>query len=596
MLTVLGSAATLLLAFGNPKTPTASAAERLILKVGPFAQSIQVDDLERFALTGEISLELKPYSFFLTPEVRRILQQRLNVDPLIAEQFLNDLLNAVDGERLLQQVAQTFPGSSPQQIKMAFKLLLQQTSELGVLGFLRAYPTETLSVDLSAAASLAVQLNASYLQSQLLSPRLEEALKVPDAVPLTVGLDPTVPGNEIVYLQTLTLRDRSRSRAITVDIHYSQNSQGPLVVMSHGFAADRKFLRYLARHLASYGLTVVSIEHPGSDINALVQTAVGKKLSEILPPSEFIDRPQDVSFVLNKLTQFNQSDPYLKGKLNTEQVSMIGHSFGGYTALVLAGAKLDLKALRQFCEASYPLGRSPADWLQCAAAELPYSVRQFRDRRIQQVIAFNPIIGQLFGSDLSGVEVPITILSSTDDGITPTIAHQLQPFKQLPGEKYLVVAVGATHMSVTDISNLDSAVGQSTLVREVMGREAEPMRQLARGYSLAFIKQLTPDAEQYRPFLTSEYVQSLSSEQMRFRLATDLPLSVEGWLNVLALSTQKITLRPLPPSQSPVIAQIQQSFNSARQMLLQPKYCTRQLDDLFTRLLDTYHTELDEWS
>ena len=66
------------------------------------------------------------------------------------------------------------------------------------------------------------------------------------------------------------LRDRSRERSIPVDIYWSEATHGPLVVISHGFGADRRFFAYLAQHLASHGLTVVSVEHPGSNVASLI--------------------------------------------------------------------------------------------------------------------------------------------------------------------------------------------------------------------------------------------------------------------------------------------------------------------------------------
>ncbi|WP_368665980.1 alpha/beta hydrolase family protein [Aphanothece sacrum] len=308
-----------------------------------------------------------------------------------------------------------------------------------------------------------------------------------------------------------------------------------------------------------------------------------------------MNRPQDISFILTQLGLLNQEDSPLNGKFNTEKVSIIGHSFGGYTALALAGATLDLKNLRRFCDENLPLGRSPADWLQCAAAELPYSERKFKDQRIKQVIAINPIIGQLFGNNLSQVKIPTLILSSSDDGITPIISHQLQPFKQLSGDKYLIVALGATHMSVTDISNSDSAMGQNTLVREIMGVQAEPVRHLMKGVSLGFIQQLTSNASQYQPFLNSTYVESLSENKIKFRLTTQLPVSLDVWLNVLSLGTPQITARP-QPLEGFSLSRIKQYFIEAKYLLIKPQYSTHKLDALFTGLLDSYFHPFDDWS
>ena len=134
-------------------------------------------------------------------------------------------------------------------------------------------------------------------------------------------------------------------------------------MLSHGFGADRYFLKYMAEHLASHGLTVVSIEHPGSNVQALMEMPLDPNIAEspsrLLPASEFLDRPRDVSFVLDRLAELNQSKTDYSGAFNTGDVTIIGHSLGGYTGLALAGAKLDLRSLKSFCQNIQPLGVSP---------------------------------------------------------------------------------------------------------------------------------------------------------------------------------------------------------------------------------------------
>jgi predicted dienelactone hydrolase len=220
--------------------------------------------------------------------------------------------------------------------------------------------------------------------------------------------------------------------------------------------------------------------------------SIGGNLGELLPGSEFLDRPKDVSFMLDQLAVLNQEDGPLKDKLDTQQVSVIGHSLGGYTALALAGGELNLKELRQYCKNRSPIGRSPADWFQCSAADLPGDRVQMRDRRVVQIVVLNALTGRLFGKKgLSQVTVPTLSLTSTEDAITPSFDNQLRAFSQLGGPKYLMSAIGGTHLSVTDRSNLNAALARSTLVKEHIGKEADPLRQLVRGVSLAFTKQLT---------------------------------------------------------------------------------------------------------
>jgi predicted dienelactone hydrolase len=591
----IGSFGLLLFTLVCSINPSAQAAEYLNLKIGLLQKSITTEELEHFAQTGEFSPNLQPYGVVLTPEVQKMLQLQLHVEPHLAAQFLEDLFESPDGKKLLKQIKTALPETNRQGVQTALNQAVQAPNNLNLINFLRFYPAQTLTVDLQATAMMATQMSSANLQSQILSPQLASTLKVETPLHLSSQLNPVILGQEKVFQETRILQDNQRKRSLTVDIYYSVQSQGPLVIMSHGFAADRRFLRYLAYHLASYGVTVVSVEHPGSNINYLVKQSQALKLSQILPATEFIERPKDITFVLNELARLNQSSSYLKDKFNTQKVTIIGHSFGGYTALAVAGATLDLKQLRRYCQELELLGRSPADWLQCATAQLPYSQLQFRDSRIVQVIAFNPIIGHLFNQSLNQVTVPTLILASSEDGITPNIAHQLQPFQQLGGEKYLLVAVGATHMSVTDLIYLNSALGQSTLVREVMDETANPVRKMAMGVSLAFIEQLTPQAAEYQPFLTSAYVQSLSSNCISLRLTKYLPLSLEATLTVLALSHNKITHRNAQPKPS-LFSSIKSSINHVNWVFSRPQYHAGRLEKIFQGLLKTYRQNPGELS
>jgi predicted dienelactone hydrolase len=572
-------------------TSPSAAAERINLKLGLLEHPVTLEELEQFARTGELSANLKPYRFFFNAELQKVLQKKLHVDPFLAQQFLNDLFKLPDGEKLLKEFQTVLPNSQLTEIKKSLALTIQKSDDLNLLSFLEVYPTEQLTVDVVAIAKIATRMHLSYLQNQLLSPRLTQDLQMAPSERLPHHSNPAALGQEDVYKDSRMFFDRERNRTIVTDIYYTFNPHGPLVVMSHGFAADRRFLSYLAYHLASHGLTVISVEHPGSNINALVEISYRGKISQILPASEFIERPRDISFILNELEKTNKTTGYLHKRFNTQQVSLIGHSFGGYTALALAGGILNPKELRKFCQKSNPLERSPADWLQCAAAELPYGNIYLKDRRIVQAIAFNPIIGHLFAQDLSSITIPTLILTSTEDGITPIVPHQLQPFQQIQGEKYLIVAAGATHMSVTDISYLNSAMGQSTLVREIMDEKAQPVREMAKGLSLAFIQQMTSQAEIYQPYLSPTYVQSLSSNPINLRLTHRLPYSIVTCLRML----QKDRPKPISVSVNPSVSDRLGVYWTHFRNTVEPSDAyTGQLEPIFSGLLRHYHQKTNQ--
>lgn len=512
----------------------ASAAERLTLKIGPFEQSISVEDLEKFAKTGELAGGLKPYASLLTPQVQQLLTRRLQLDPKLADKFVDDLLRSPSGNDLIDKIRTAIPNSSIEQVRGALALAVRGGNGLSAISFLRAYPGENITLDASSALGMALEFNPSYLKSQALGPLLERELNVEGAA-FNAPFDAAAPGEQKVQEQTLTLQDKQRDRAIPVNIYWAENTNGPLVVLSHGFAADRNFLDYLARHLASHGLTVAALDHPGSNATWIYSGSIGTDPSSLLAPSEFVDRPKDVSFLLDELAKMNQQPGVLQGKLNTQQVTALGHSLGGYTVLALAGGELNIEDVRQFCKQRNPLSKLGGDWLQCAAAGLKDSRSQLRDRRIVQAIALNPLVGQLFGKNgLSQISTSTLILSSTDDVLTPALTHQLRPFTQIKGSKYLLTAIGATHLSISKFAAGSSgeALTKNTLVNERVGKVAEPLQQLLKGVTLAFIKQTTPEAKTYQPFLTSAYAQSLSTEELPLRLNAELPTNVSRWLDV----------------------------------------------------------------
>ncbi|XQQ07325.1 MAG: alpha/beta hydrolase [Leptolyngbya sp. IPPAS B-1204] len=543
----LGTLWMLPLMLGGMATP-GLAAERVAVRLGPFKQSVAISDLERFADTGEIPPGLQLYAPLLNADVRYTLRSRLHLDPSIGDKLVEDLLHSSAGERFLNTLQVAIPDASPTQLQVALMQAAKQPGGISLLGLLRAFPKQTVTIDATSAIALASQLNLPYWQSQALSSVLERELTV-KSQPIRSSIDPTKAGSYWVWKQTMVLRDYQRERTIPVDLYWTRRTHGPLVVISHGFGADRRFLGYLAYHLASHGLTVVALEHPGSNVAWLTGNSFGQSRTtlknNLLPATEFLDRPQDVSFVLDRLNRLNQFSSTLHGKFNTEEVTVIGHSLGGYTALALAGAKLSLEHLQQFCNDPNPVVFSPADLLQCSAADLTNAQadaqESLRDPRVVQTIVLNPAIGRLFDpKSLAQVTVPTLMLAGTDDTITPAVSQQFLPFTQLKGSKFLLTAIGGTHLSVGDPANLNHVFTQSLFIRERPEQETEALRQLLRGVSLAFVQQLTPEANRYAPFLTAAYAQSFSSTELKLRLNSQLPPNFSQRLKMAALPMEQL--------------------------------------------------------
>ncbi|MBT9313391.1 alpha/beta hydrolase [Leptothoe kymatousa] len=520
----------------------AQAAERINIQVGPIKQALYVSDLEEFAKTGQVPPRLRLYAGFLTPDIQAVLNNRLLLDPVMADRMVSDILASPNGELLLTSLARIAPDLSVEQIRLAIHVAAKQTNGLNMLGVLKAVPQETLDVDLTAALALISQLNLSRLEGDALSSVLEQELLVGDGLNIPDDIQPTDAGSVEITQRSFKFVDRERDRTVPVDLYVPEQAKiedAPLIVLSHGFAADRRFLTYIGEHLASHGFTVVAVEHVGSNVDALNNTpldpAAVEEPSRILPASEFLDRPRDISYVLDRLAWMEQVSPMLANKFDTEQVILIGHSLGGYTGFALAGAQLDLSALPPFCDSLTPVGLSPADWLQCAAVELPVVSADLSDSRIVQVIAMNPLIGRLFGrKGLSDVTVPSIILTGTKDGVTPTLAQQLGPFNQLQGDNHhLVAVIGGTHLSVGDPNNVNAALTQIPFMPELSGVETAQLRQYLKALTLSVAMQQGAEAEIYQAFLQPAYAQQFSTGTLPLRMTQTLPDGIQSWLRTV---------------------------------------------------------------
>jgi hypothetical protein len=147
-------------------SPAAFAADNLVFVSGAFRRSIPVADLEHLASTGEAR--------GLLSDVLRISNQ----DPQTVSSLLNQsialpitlvsrLLNTRIGEALLQRLAQVvYPLKAQNQglpaLRSALVMgLVNGGGSLSAIGFLQAYPTQDLEVNIPAL--LAVMQKASSI-------------------------------------------------------------------------------------------------------------------------------------------------------------------------------------------------------------------------------------------------------------------------------------------------------------------------------------------------------------------------------------------------------------------------------------------------
>jgi predicted dienelactone hydrolase len=220
----------------------------------------------------------------------------------------------------------------------------------------------------------------------------------------------------------------------------------PVVVFSPGFALGTGSYAWLAEHLASHGFVVVAVQH-----------------SEALDPSGLwqatIDRPADVTAVLDFLQARSAPGRDFGGLVNLDWVAVLGHSYGGYTALAVAGARFDTAGLRAACQSGGRPGGELA--FQCGAllphlgdlaaraglASVPHSGWTSRaDPRVDAVVTMAGDAA-MFGPDgLSELTVPLLAIGGTSDSDSPFAWGTALAYEHASSPRKAEVAlVGAGH-------------------------------------------------------------------------------------------------------------------------------------------------------
>ncbi|MBY4894797.1 alpha/beta fold hydrolase [Rhodobacteraceae bacterium N5(2021)] len=109
----------------------------------------------------------------------------------------------------------------------------------------------------------------------------------------------------------------------------------PLVVLSHGMYGNARNQAWLAAELSQAGYIVAAIDHPGTSTF----------LRDPDDAREMWERPRDITRTIDHIL----ADAAVGPQVDPDRIYMAGHSLGGLTAVMLAGARYDPARIDAFC-------------------------------------------------------------------------------------------------------------------------------------------------------------------------------------------------------------------------------------------------------
>jgi predicted dienelactone hydrolase len=507
------------------------AAERVEFGINPITLGVAVKELETYGKEKRAGKELDSFLKLMKEDDRTYIHQLLTVRSEFTALQISQLLNSAMGEKILTYLGDLVPlisqdaagkihkSNGAKAIRTGLVLAAGDPEGLSLVNFLRKYPNSTIHLDVEKGFEITNKIEKLSKETKSMVSGVKELstalAQAEPKIDLQKLADLTVAGQYRVKLQTEVLKDSKRNRQFTADFYLPQGvpQASSVVVLSHGLSSDRQHFAVIARHLASHGFVAVTIEHPGSNL-AKLQNLLKGLTTEVFDVSEFVDRPKDVSYVLDDLAM------RFPGAVNVQQAGVIGHSFGGYTALALAGATIDFDYLTKGCSQGID-SANVSLLLQCEALKLPRQPYNFRDDRIKFALAINPVDSNIFGSKgVAKIQIPVAVVAASDDTVASAVPEQVRPFSWMTApQRYLFVVEGVGH--TTDVRSFANIfVPNFDFFTPAKG--IDPLKKYSHTFILALLQTHLNNQMAYRPYLQTEYVNVISTAPNKLTMLRSL--------------------------------------------------------------------------
>lgn len=203
-----------------------------------------------------------------------------------------------------------------------------------------------------------------------------------------------------------------------------------VIVFSHGAMGSALEYSWLGEGLAAQGYIVVGINHFGES------WIYGKETVNPRTTGFIWQRAQDISALLNHLGQHN----LFQKSVDWQHVVLIGHSAGGQTAAMLAGARFELAAITRYCESAQAKEDLSCEYAKQSAQAPAEFHKAFgslqQDLRITGIVLLDPALGPtLLPESLQQVQIPALVVGAQHNDFIPWGNHGARYAAALPNSQ-----------------------------------------------------------------------------------------------------------------------------------------------------------------
>lgn len=228
-----------------------------------------------------------------------------------------------------------------------------------------------------------------------------------------------------------------RVGSVAADAPFADGPPGerhPVILLSHGFGGTARVMGWFGIAMAAEGYVVIAVDHPGNNgIDPM--TVPGATL--------WWERAEDLKRAFDVI----ENDPELGPHMDKTRVGAAGFSAGGFTALVLGGARVNRTQYLDFCHSH------PDDGVCRPQVEFSVTEADFKHAledpamaaieahgpddhslpAIKAVFAMAPALVQaLTPESLRAIKRPVTIVAGEADTVAPPDTNARVAAKAIP--------------------------------------------------------------------------------------------------------------------------------------------------------------------